>query len=303
MKYEPRYPLCRRSSDRVLLFSLVELLIVVAILAVLSSLLAPGLNNMLYKASVKKCGFNFKNIGIATMLYTEDNDENYIMYTDFSESDYRSNGRTSNNSVDHLGRSEILQSMMIPYVGGTKESYWETYICPQVDDEGLWPTTHASSHPPGIRAPAYYTQRMPIVQFFTIYGFRGRPTIMRRVGDTWNWGNSPDSTAGENGWSQGPSDAIHYEYNLLAGDRIMKVGSWGRWTTANHKPPGFPGVNYERGWSAKELSAAYDYEANYLSDDGSVKFYKGIEHTPGEGSDFLKFHRGTWVPVEAGNPQ
>lgn len=88
----------------------------------------------------------------------------------------------------------------------------------------------------------------------------------------------------------------------MAADRIVKVGSWGRWTTTNHKPPGFIAEHYERGYSAKEASAAFTYEANYLTDDGAVKHYEGIEYEPAEDSEFLKFHRGGWVPVEAGRP-
>lgn len=167
-------------SSKKINFSLVELLIVIAILAILISLLAPSLKNAHYMASVKQCGMNFKGIGLSTFLYTDDNNEHYIMWTNFDESDYRSNGRTSYDSPDHLGRGLALRDMMLPYVGGTKETYIKAYICPQVDNEELWPTTHSGAY----RVPQYYTQRMPIIQYFTLYGFRGYPTIMRRVGDT-----------------------------------------------------------------------------------------------------------------------
>jgi|SaaInlStandDraft_1057018.scaffolds.fasta_scaffold10887_1 Tfp pilus assembly protein PilE len=285
-------------------FSLVELLIVICILAILMTLLMPSLQRVAHKATVTECALNFKGLGLATFYYTQDNHEFYLHWTDFPDTDGRSAGRTSYNSLHNLGRGSVLKDMMLPYYNNSSEEYWNTHICPDVDRDNIWPTTHIghANHPEGIRAPAYYTQKMPILQYFTIYGFRGLPTTMYKLGDTWNWGDGPGRVAGEQNWSRGPSAAIDYDYNIIASDRVQKVGPWGRYTVMNHNPPGFDGEVYEQGYSHQELSAGYTYEANYLFDDGSVRFYDDIEYDPGENSEFLKFHRGSYVPVDGGKP-
>ena len=56
-------------------FTLIELLIVVAIIAILAGILMPALSSALRKAKIINCTGNQKNIGLALSMYASDNKE------------------------------------------------------------------------------------------------------------------------------------------------------------------------------------------------------------------------------------
>src|ERR1051325_3060977 len=58
-------------------FTLVELMVVVAIIAVLLALLSPALDNSVYAAQLAQCGANLKAIGSGAITYAFENKKYY----------------------------------------------------------------------------------------------------------------------------------------------------------------------------------------------------------------------------------
>ena len=59
-------------------FTLIELLVVIAIIAILAAILFPVFAQAREKARQTQCLSNFKNVGLAMIMYTSDNDDLYV---------------------------------------------------------------------------------------------------------------------------------------------------------------------------------------------------------------------------------
>src|SRR5439155_4360619 len=64
-------------------FTLIELLVVIAIIAILAAILFPVFAQAREKARQSACASNCKQIGLAVMMYAEDYDQSYPLYTHY----------------------------------------------------------------------------------------------------------------------------------------------------------------------------------------------------------------------------
>src|SRR5687768_14150296 len=90
-------------------FTLIELLVVIAIIAILAAILFPVFAQAREKARQSACLSNCKQIGLAVMMYAEDYDQSYPMYT------------------HHPKHAPMWYEMVQPYVKNR-----DVFVCPSV---------------------------------------------------------------------------------------------------------------------------------------------------------------------------
>lgn len=111
-------------------FTLIELLVVIAIIAILAAILFPVFAQAKEAAKKTQCISNGRQVGIALMLYLNDNDDRYP----------QEHPDTSNPVVDDAnGQMESIDygspfDKILPYVASKDTSKTGLYICPTDND-------------------------------------------------------------------------------------------------------------------------------------------------------------------------
>ena len=76
--FSPSFRAPRRNRAQNFAFTLIELLVVIAIIAILAAILFPVFSRARENARKTSCLSNLKQIGLAMMQYTQDNDERFM---------------------------------------------------------------------------------------------------------------------------------------------------------------------------------------------------------------------------------
>lgn len=138
---------------RIIAFTLVELIVVLAIIALLSTLVLPLGQTMILKARSLKCSYNLKSIGLAAAQAASDNNNQYPEIDQAAVPIYPS-GSGATNLIGALGPYGITtNTIQCPIDMGSHPSSFQTYGSsyewnPVFDDESTTtPTLYFGTQP------------------------------------------------------------------------------------------------------------------------------------------------------------
>lgn len=125
-------------------FTLVEMLVVIAVILTLASLLMPALSSAMAAANTAQCGSNLKQVGFGTFSYLSDNYD-YFPSTFYCNAVYPSythrNGAVGTNRLNamvFLVEQDYLPGPWNLGLGTYKTTQKYVTICPTTFDEGLF---------------------------------------------------------------------------------------------------------------------------------------------------------------------